>query len=55
MKHFELKCRLKIKAIASYCLIKKGQAETLWEILLIGKLPAEDWVKKSKNATRERI
>ena len=32
-------------------MFKNGQTEQWWENLLIGKLPEEDWVRKSKDVT----
>ena len=53
MKHFELKCRKKIKAIASQCLVKKRSNRVVGRRLTCELLLKEDWIKKSKDVTRD--
>ena len=49
MEHFGLKYKQKIKTIAWECFVKKRSNEEKMRKLFIGKLPEEDWVKKSKD------
>ena len=49
MKHFKLKSREKIKAMALQRFVKKARTEQWLENLVIGELPEEDWVRKSND------